>query len=1095
MALLEILVTRLGPALAKAVLKIVLPESPYSDAAADTVGEMLKKRGEDFTTQRAAERLFDNLADKISDRLESLIEVEFSNLPETDRAAAILAVAELFQRLDVSSVVMNANLNAVTLETLARPLAEPAFATLDPGSRELARFALTECCAYVVATAGKLPNFQVATARELLKRTDEISRSLAEAIDKISAIRTRDDAGDPALAFEVQYRRAVAQRFDRMQMFGVRLVGAGARELEVSVAYVTLTSVRRGDTTTRTVDETLAGQKRVAIRGEAGSGKSTLLQWLAIRAAERSFAGPLAEWNALVPFFLTLRDYAEGNFPLPEAFLPATVPNLAGKAPAGWGHLALERGALLLIDGLDEIPQSRRAELFDWLRDLAQTFPQTCVLLSSRPAALDANVAGGPTASARLKALGFEQIALEPMSLADSTALISQWHQAVGRDFVQAEDLSRLESYERELIKALHERAAIRNLASSPLLCAMICALNWDRRQLLPDDRMELYRLALDMLLIDRDLQRKIGAARLGDLDRDAKQLLLDGVAYWMMRNGATEAAREAVEDQIRRLLPRLSRAPQDPQAILQELLERSGVLRQPQVDVVDFIHRTFLEYMAARAAVAAGDFGLLGEKSPDDSWRETIVFAAGHAQGTQRDELIGRLLRMPRAPLAGRPAEATLTAACCLETTASNLAPHLLAELKECARSLFPPRSTEDARRLAPAAQLDPGLLAGHADGGEDVVSACIRCAAIVGGPAMLDVIADYADAPGERVTREVLDAWFGFDEAAFVERVIRKRPVERFLPGAAAPFDDDTIRCLRLLTLWGFHSREAGVITQKLKEFVTGRQLGIDYVSDRETDPGAVVRKGEAGDRPVRQRTLGMADARLLTQIRSIRGLMLGEVSPGVVRELATLPQLETLGIALNDFSDIDCIAEAARLTSLFLHGGGFQRPERAHETLDLSPLAKLQNLKYLTLSFLNFAACRLPADLTIESLSFNLVPMSVFSELGRLKGLNRLHINLQADENTRIDLSQCPPVHYFSLYSKTQIRLNIPSGLRDLFLMQLPDVRFDDTSRLDTLERLTLADVGSGVLQRCSTRTVTWKQDIARSNGNILSFIRAG
>ena len=135
------------------------------------------------------------------------------------------------------------------------------------------------------------------------------------------------------------------------------------------------------------------------------------------------------------------------------------------------------------------------------------------------------------------------------MSLRDSEALISKWHLSVGRDLVNDEDIDRLGKYERELIRALRDRPPIRNLASNPLLCSMMCVLNWDRQQRLPDNRMELYGLALEMLVDARDAERGVRAARLSELDRLAKEALLDGLAYWMMRNGATEADRGDVEN------------------------------------------------------------------------------------------------------------------------------------------------------------------------------------------------------------------------------------------------------------------------------------------------------------------------------------------------------------------------------------------------------------------------------------------------------------------------------------------------------------------------------------------------------------------
>jgi predicted NACHT family NTPase len=152
------------------------------------------------------------------------------------------------------------------------------------------------------------------------------------------------------------------------------------------------------------------------------------------------------------------------------------------------------------------------------------------IIASSRPAALDAEKPvklGGI-----LSTLRFVSSELQPMSLADSEAVVVQWHAAVARDLPDEANRQRLDAYERDVRQMLHDRVPIRHLASNPLLCAMICALNWDRRRRVPDDRMELYQAALDMLLEARDVDRGVGATHVEGLDRQAKEELLDIIAY-----------------------------------------------------------------------------------------------------------------------------------------------------------------------------------------------------------------------------------------------------------------------------------------------------------------------------------------------------------------------------------------------------------------------------------------------------------------------------------------------------------------------------------------------------------------------------------
>ena len=174
MALLENLPLHLGPALARTVLKLWLPEKPLTLAATDGVIDILKKRGEAFATVDATDRLFRNLASEIAVRLQRTIDIEFQSLPESDRDAAVLAVAEVFRRLDLSSDLMRANLNALGLEQLAKPQAQTLFNSLGGDAKALAELILRETAAYAVTLAGKLPDFQVAATRELLKRTSEL---------------------------------------------------------------------------------------------------------------------------------------------------------------------------------------------------------------------------------------------------------------------------------------------------------------------------------------------------------------------------------------------------------------------------------------------------------------------------------------------------------------------------------------------------------------------------------------------------------------------------------------------------------------------------------------------------------------------------------------------------------------------------------------------------------------------------------------------------------------------------------------------------------------------------------------------------------
>jgi hypothetical protein len=673
MALLEVLTINLGAALIKVTAKAWLGDS-WAEAAVAPLTETLKKAIPDFETRWAAEQLFTDLQSKVAQRLATVIERLFPAMPENEQRAAVLAVSEVFERISVQKDIFESELDAVRLEAIARPHTQQCFRMLGSETEAFARFLLRESCNFAVALVGKMPNFQVAASREILKRHRELSADLEKVLETVLAMRR--DASEAGMReaqnFELQYRRALVQRLDRLELFGLRLIGAGAREYPLSVAYVTLTATGDSQGGLQRVDDALAGKSRMLTRGEAGSGKSTLLQWLAVRAANRDFEAPLESWNERIPIYIRLRDYAEWDLPPPENFIEGTARNLLDLMPDRWAHTVL-RSALVLVDGIDELPANRRRAFVSWMRDLTSDFPDALFAVTSRPAALDSSEP--ILVGAELGKSGYVSLILEPMALADSEALVAQWHSAVARD--RPEEAAKLESYERDLRQSLRDRPAIRNLASNPLLCSMICALNWDRRQRLPDDRMELYRLALEMLLERRDEERAVQPAYIQELNRSEREELLDEIAYWMLRNRYSEAKQERVEEQIGRILPRFAHINANASQLLQELLERSGILRRPQYGTIDFIHRTFLEYMAARAAIAAGDIGALVEGASDESWREAVVFAAGHAKGKSRADLVEELLRRPW--FRSRPLQARVTAACCLETVGRNLDPQLL--------------------------------------------------------------------------------------------------------------------------------------------------------------------------------------------------------------------------------------------------------------------------------------------------------------------------------------------------------------------------------------------------------------------------------
>ena len=188
--------------------------------------------------------------------------------------------------------------------------------------------------------------------------------------------------------------------------------------------------------------------------------------------------------------------------------------------------------------------------------------------------------------------------------------------------------------------------APLRVLAETPLLCALLCALNRDRRGRTTEPDGALRHCV-------GDVARRRGAEQgvIVDtvLSRTQKTLLLQDLAYWLIRNGWSDADRSSVHAQIEVKLQQMTQIMTGAVDVYQHLLERSGLLREPVAGRVDFVHRTFQEYLAALDALAADDLGVLVQHAHEEQWREVVIMAVGHAYARKREELLHLLVQRGR--------------------------------------------------------------------------------------------------------------------------------------------------------------------------------------------------------------------------------------------------------------------------------------------------------------------------------------------------------------------------------------------------------------------------------------------------------------
>ncbi|MER5279291.1 NACHT domain-containing protein [Streptomyces sp. NPDC002809] len=705
--------------------------------------------------------------DRLARVLGGRLAESYAGLPENERLAAVDAVRDTFASAGELTADRLFGLN-LDRERLSAELSAPP-AGLSDRAAGLYGELLDRCCAHVVEQLTAEPSFMARAAVEQVRAAERTRELVADVRERVGP-----HPDTAALEFERRYTDFVAATHSRMGLFGLTL-GRSAGEWPLETAYISLavTSEETGPgwwegsaqgPVTVSAEQALAETDRLLLRGPAGSGKSTLVQWLAVNAARQTFGSELADWNRCVPFVLRLRAFtSDGKLPGPEDFLRATGVPLHGAAPSGWADRLLSQGrALVLVDGVDEVPARLRTHTERWLKNLILAYPQARYVVTTRPSAVPEGWLGQQ---------GFVAHSLLPMERDDIRAFIEHWHDAARLECPPAER-ERLGMYEASLRRAVGMRRDLGRLATNPLMCALLCALNRDRRTQLPRARKELYDAALDMLLVRRDTEREIANVEGVDLTREEQTALLQRLAYWLIRNGQLEADREEAVALVAEWLQSMPQVRGTAAQVFSHLLIRSGLLREPAPGAVDFVHRTFLDYLGAKAAVEARDFGVLVRNAHDGGWDDVVQMAVGHARVDERALLLNKLLHRSEEEPEHRH-RLVLLAAASLDH-APELHPGVRSEVQTRTEELLPPLRTEDADELAKAGELVLGLLPGPGTLSEGTAAAIVRTAALIGGDAAFEVLAGFREDGRPEVSRQLAEGWGAFTADEYAREVL---------------------------------------------------------------------------------------------------------------------------------------------------------------------------------------------------------------------------------------------------------------------------------------------------------------------------------
>lgn len=421
-----------------------------------------------------------------------------------------------------------------------------------------------------------------------------------------------------------------------------------------------------------------AAQPYTALLGDPGSGKSTFTNFLALCLAGEllglatvNLARLGDEWSAgpLLPLRVVLRHFAaviapaelKLDDPLWTYLTDQLGASLEGFAPLLRQHL-LEEGGLLILDGLDEVPEAarQRERVKAAIVRFKRQFPRVRILLTSRTYAYQRQ---------QWRLPDFNEAVLAPFSEEQIESFVDQWY---GHMAQIRPGLSATEAQGRATLlkQAIARSPHLQELAPRPLLLTLMASLHAWRGGSLPADREQLYDESVELLLdlwerpkivLDGDGQPILQTESMAEWLRCPQiqvRAALEKLAYDVHRQQETTTGAADIDEGA--LVVVLMQVAKDPdlkqERVIEYIRDRAGLLTNRGEGIYSFPHRTFQEYLAARYLTENGFPNQLVKlvRTDAERWREVFLLAGAKvARGTPYAawSLVDRLCPQPCDP------------------------------------------------------------------------------------------------------------------------------------------------------------------------------------------------------------------------------------------------------------------------------------------------------------------------------------------------------------------------------------------------------------------------------------------------------------
>lgn len=806
MAIPNPLLVKIILSIAKYLLKNFLEENLVSDVGSDLF-DFYKGESEKYADRNSD--LIDQLALSVIEEVKDFIESEYKELDKRSRDVVFVEVIRTLKNTEITAnLLVDLRLNQAALFEYILASRKNYLIHFSEVEISLYKMSMGKISESIIKIAAGIPGFEPAFSSAVLENQENIKENqetIKENQEKIllTLIKQFSKPEETSLRYDHSYLLAVSDRLERLEIFGIPYVDSLARQQTISNAYTKMEFRKRSEqnkdffkikeqnelpvisssstlndnqtsSNVYSIEQVLKMFSRSVIIGDPGSGKTTLLQWLSIRLANRDFRDELGILNLSIPFFIRLRLCVETGFPQLEDF-PKQVALMVGGKPENWVHRKMESGrALVLIDGVDELPVDKRNEMLDSLKQLVNQYPNNRYIVTSRSHALKPDI--WPEWDEWIEKENFAQFDIQPLSNVNVDVFIDQWFKSMA--YSTANDYERAEIINDAigLKNILSYRPVLSKLATNPLLCSMICALYRERHGSLPNERLKLYQECIEMLIRGRDESRKIKTYDdYPRLSYSQNLVLIQNFAYWLLLNGYSDTETEQADRHFEHKLPFMDLTNINGQRVRKFFVERTGLLKETVLGRVEFAHRTFQEYLASKAIINVNDIGLLIKNSSDDQWREVVILSVGEARPHEKEKILRGIINKARFRSFYENRQQALLALACLETCVE-LDPKVRDYVIQTAAKCFPPLSEDEAKIIASSGDQSVPFLTKNMkyEAVNDIN--CIRALTFIASPKALTAIAGYSFTKNEEIQKAIGRGWNVFNHELFASEVINK-------------------------------------------------------------------------------------------------------------------------------------------------------------------------------------------------------------------------------------------------------------------------------------------------------------------------------